>query len=377
MTTARGDELTILAGGDVEWSRFLRRSGTIMTSFASGSGTIPIPLVNRPEAREHALKSRFAGDVTFEEEHYACSIPLDLQFTSEVEGMRHPLQRIARLFREADVGFANLEMPLSRRARFRGAFRGNPRFADALAWAGVNVVSIANNHTLDAEGNGLDDTIAALEKAGVASVGAGKTLRAACRPLVLERKGTRVAFLAYSQWSGIEGPSAFARNDASGVAPLDPELVCKDVARARRTADVVIVSAHWGSENEKVVDPAIRRFAHAIIEAGADVILGHHPHLPQGVELHQGKPIFYSLGNLLFGHAHDYWTDNVLLRLSIRRKGLARAELLPIAGAGAEVAQPYLLRGPRARDLLTRIRMRSAELDTTIDIEGALGRVHL
>ena len=240
----------------------------------------------------------------------------------------------------------------------------------------MDVVATANNHALDAEGDGLLDTIHHLSRAGVGHAGTGRDLEDARRPYVLERRGLRIAFLAYAQFVN-DGGSSFATPDQSGVAPMDPLLIREDIARVRDQADLVLVSFHWGIENSQDVHPGMRAFAYEVLDAGADAILGHHPHMPRGIEVRDGKPIVYSMGNFIFGHGHDYWMDNIAVRLHMGPDGVARVDVLPLAGRGDDLSQPYVLEGDAARTLLEDIRTRSAELGTTLRIEGDEGVIDI
>ncbi len=133
-------------------------------------------------------------------------------------------------------------------------------------------------------------------------------------------------------------------------------------------------TVHRGAiENSQNTHPMARAFAHDIIDAGADMILGHHPHVPRGVEVYRGKVIFYSLGNLIFGHSHDYWMDNYVARLTLTPERIAVVQILPVAGKGRNLAQPYVLSGADARSVLEDIQTRSEALDTRMEIQGDVG----
>jgi poly-gamma-glutamate synthesis protein (capsule biosynthesis protein) len=335
----------------------------------------PIPRVLLPGAPRPDLGRHLGGGDL--ERHAAESRDHELAFADELAKARYPFLGMADELRAADVTFLNLEMPLSAGARRYGEFLGSPAFAEALRWAGVDLVSVANNHTFDGGDVGLADTLTALSAAGLGAVGAGHDLATARMPLIVERAAGRLGFLAYNQILGAIGSTAFALPGRSGVAALSPDLVVADIERLRRHVDVVVVSCHWGEENSGEVHPAARRLAHEFLDAGADVILGHHPHLPQGVEARARKVVFYSLGNFAFGHWHDYWDDNVMARIHVARGRVSDVEVLPISGRGADVAQPRVLVGPRARRLLEVIRARSRELDTEMTIAGGVGRVRI
>jgi poly-gamma-glutamate synthesis protein (capsule biosynthesis protein) len=104
--------------------------------------------------------------------------------------------------------------------------------------------------------------------------------------------------------------------------------------------DIVVLSFHWGIENTQDAHATARSFAHEMVDLGADIILGHHSHFPAGIEVYNGKAIFYSLGNLIFGHSRPRWMDNYLARLTIGARRIERIEILPISGQGAAIAQP-------------------------------------
>lgn len=370
-------EITLVAGGDIEWSRAVKAPDIYFDREREedDGGWIRVPYLNNPSSVAHL--ERIGAPVDTAAGHHRIALQYDLAFDSREQEARYPLQRIGPLLRSADIAFVNLESPLSDDARHTGAFRMPTAFADALSWAGIDVVSTANNHAMDAEEQGLFDTIEALDRAGVGHVGTGRDLADARRPHVVERDGIRVGFLAYAQHVN-GGTAAFAQPGRSGVMPLDPLLIREDVRRLRDQVDYVVVSFHWAIENSQDTHPDARAFAKDILDAGADVILGHHPHVPRGVEVHDRKPIFYSFGNLIFGHNHDYWMDNYVARLTLTRdRGITQVEILPTAGTGDDLSQPYLLEGARAKTLLEDIQARTAQLDTRMEIRGDRGVIRI
>lgn len=368
-------EVRLLAGGDIEWSRLPYRP---TVAYLSDPGDwMAIPYLNLEENLD-SIRVRIGRDEldqTYRELHYRVPQP-GIEFASEEEEWRHSFRRTTELIRDADVAFANLEMPISDRAQVQQtASVGATGFADALGWAGFDVISLANNRLLDAETTGLLDTMDALDRAGVGWVGGGRDLEEARRPYIIERNGVRMAFLAYTygvSWVGVDG---FARPGGAGVMAMDPLLMREDIRRVRDEADVVILSFHWGvgARESKDIPEAARAFAREMIDEGADIILGHHAHVPKGVEVHNGGVIFYSLSNFSFGHTHDYFIDNFAARVTLTADGPRRVEVVPIAGLGLDVTQPYVLEGERAQRLLRDIRELSARLDTELTIEGDIG----
>ena len=160
-----------------------------------------------------------------------------------------------------------------------------------------HVVTLANNHTFDCLDDGFHATRDMLNRLGVAWFGAGDDLAEASAPAVLERGGVRLAFIAAVGHRS--GPARFAAENDWGVAPLDVPRLAETIARLRDEADHVIVSVHWGEERFRIPSPKQVEQAHALADAGASLILGHHPHVIQGLEVYGGVPIIYSLGNFV------------------------------------------------------------------------------
>ncbi|WP_437530517.1 CapA family protein [Sorangium sp. So ce726] len=253
-----------------------------------------------------------------------------------------PFASVAALFASADVRFVNLENQLSdqggetQHARQPLVFTGPPAGADALARAGIGVVSLANNHMWDYGKGGFLETLGHLERAGVAYVGAGRTRLEAYAPAVIEHRGFRVAVLAvtgiWNQGSLWQHP---AREFVAG-AERDGLAAAVRAARKQPGVDAVVVSYHGGTEYLDTPLPQARALASAAIDAGADAFLGHHPHVLQGIELRRGRPIFYSLGNFLMkvkrtGPAVEL---AMLARLRLRRGEPPLAEICPVRSDG-------------------------------------------
>ncbi len=354
-------EVQLLARGDIEWSRLPYRS---TVAYLSEAGDwMPVPYLNLEENLD-SIRVRIGRqelDQTYRELHYRVPRP-DIEFSGEEEEWRHSFQRTRELIQRADIAFSNLEMPISGWAQVQQTSSvGAVGFAHALGWAGFDVISLANNRMLDTETTGLFDTMEVLSRAGVGWVGAGRDLDEARKPLIVERNGVRMAFLAYTygvSWVGVDG---FARPGGAGVMAMDPLLMREDIRRVRDDVDLVILSFHWGvgARQSKDIPEAARQFARGMIDEGADIILGHHAHVPKGVEVHNGGVIFYSLANFSFGHSHDYFIDNFAARVTLMIDGARRVEVVPIAGAGLDVTQPYVLEGERAHGWIRISRSRA------------------
>lgn len=235
-------------------------------------------------------------------------------------------QHVHHVVKQADIAFCQLEPVLSRRGtplpQARLPMRTDPVVALSLKKAGFHVISFATNHCLDWGYEAFLDTLETLRKEGLHVIGAGKNITEARRPAFFQCKDTIIAFLAYNS---ILPEGYWALPDRPGCAPLrahtlyqpiehdqpgtpaniytylhqeDREQMVRDIRQAKRDADVVIVSIHWGIHFiPEVLADYQREAAYAAIDAGADLILGHHPHILKGIETYKGKVVFYSLAN--------------------------------------------------------------------------------
>lgn len=247
-------------------------------------------------------------------------------------------------FRAADVRFVNLESPLADRGRetcsphHKMVFVGPPSGADALARLGVDVVSTANNHAWDYGPSALVETLAHLDRVGIAHAGTGETLAAAKAPAVVERHGVKLAFVAMTDiWN--QGPLR-AHPGRHHVVEAGVDSARELVRLAKQTgADVVVVSYHGGSEYVDVPLEGTKRVLRAAIDEGAHLVLAHHPHVVQGIELYRGRPVLYSLGNLLMRmhSSHASTGFGVLARVTLEPGPAADAQGPPPGGLASPV----------------------------------------
>ena len=231
------------------------------------------------------------------------------------------LDGIAPAVRAADLAIGHLEVPhTARGAEMKGdvpAPGAPPENIAAIAGAGFSMVSLAGNHIADCGAEGIADTIAGLDAHGIAHAGAGLTLAEAREPAVVDRNGRRIALLSYncvgpeSAWAGPDRAGCawlpIATADGNPVAPAANlvaltdaavAILREDIASARATADLVLVALHKGIVHTPArLAPYERAVSHAAIDAGADVVIGHHAHIVRGIEFYRGKPIFHGLGN--------------------------------------------------------------------------------
>ena len=225
-------------------------------------------------------------------------------------GYGYATRGIEHLLARTDAAVINHEGPLTRSGqpleksvtgRKRYWYKGRPEAATALRGLGVVVAGLANNHILDFGLTGLADTQAALEGAGIAHCGAGGTESAARRPAIIEVAGVRVGFLSCMQRYDIYvDERSYASNARGGCFRLRLPALHEELAALEDEVDVRIVLAHWG-RNYRPVTVQQERLAAGLVEAGADLVVGHHPHIPQRVQLIDGRPVFFSLGNGILG----------------------------------------------------------------------------
>jgi len=280
-------------------------------------------------------------------------------------------RRVATLLQSADLTVGNLECVLSDRgipARKRYPLRC-VQALDALHWAGFDVLSLANNHAMDFGAEALLDMIARLRNVGIATVGAGETLRAARTPAVLLKNGVRIAFLGYVNVPQ-DGPPFFFRNDLTAATATQPgvawasadadgvAMIQADVRAAQALADVVIVLLHAGIEYSRTPNDVQRLLAYAAMDAGAAAVIGAHPHVLQGVQRYKDGIIAYSLGNFAFDMTVD---TSAALRVVVTAQGVQSYEWLPIV-IGA-FGQPRVATAEQAARIQAALERLSAQLN--------------
>jgi len=267
---------------------------------------------------------------------------------------------VRRILVEADLAFGNLECPVSARGAREDKgfeFRASPVVIEGLSYAGFDVLSLANNHTGDYGDVALVDTMAALCGVDIYPVGAGDDLDEANALLTMPVKGLRVGFLAFNAI----GPSWFAADESSpGSAWLDEEAVSRVGEAAART-DLLFVSCHWGTEYSVYPTSFQRRMARELIDAGADLVIGHHPHVLQAVQYFDAGFVAYSLGNFVFD---QFFSDEVrqgaILHCLADRSGLKSVELIPTYNVRT---RPRLLGSEDGAKVLDRVFRATREID--------------
>ncbi len=242
-------------------------------------------------------------------------------------------EKIAADLAVADITFANLETPVDHTAAVAGypAFNARPELLTALKKAGVDVVSLANNHARDAGADGLLRTLQNIEAAGLVVAGAGRNRSESLAPVYLSSQGVMTAFLAYTYGTNRGLPKkrkgAPAVNILRSGSREDLAAAIIQVKQARTHADLVVVSLHWGDEYTSVPTPWQKQAAIELVEAGADIILGHHPHVLQPIESYTARDgrqtvIAYSLGNFISSQNYGVSSKNKTHTRALRGDGV-------------------------------------------------------
>lgn len=276
-----------------------------------------------------------------------------------------PFAHVNDILSTGDVVFGNLESPCTDQSTAlndKCCLRFSPEIIRSLPDAGFNVLSLANNHIFDYDDTGYKDTLHYLDKYNIAYFGAGLNLNEAKSPLIIRKNNLSVGFLGYA-WDFIQ--SINASYNTYGTAPLNKKQILQDVSDLKAKNDIVVVSLHWGYERERYPLPSQRILAHNIIDAGASIILGHHPHVLQGIEEYNNKIIVYSLGNFIFPDIHyknyniiqkDENKHSVIIKCTVSGSCVSDIKITPIIHCDT---QPILAQDNSMSDILQEVEILS------------------
>lgn len=268
----------------------------------------------------------------------------------------YPFVEIYELTSGADIAFGNLETPIVEGAVVQSGsflFRTDPKAMQGLKFAGFDVLSLANNHMTNFGRRGLVSTLENLDGASISHIGAGISAEEISKPVIKEIKGIKFGFLAYSyskdQLSDYEG-------GIYGTAFADTEKMKAEVTELAQSVDVVVVSMHSGVEYETSPSSIQKSFARGAVDAGADLVIGHHPHVVQTAEKYKDGYIFYSLGNFVFD---QMWSEETRLgavaKVTFTDGKISRVEFIPVKIF--DYCQPQILEGQEAEKILERLRI--------------------
>lgn len=282
-------------------------------------------------------------------------------------GASYPFAHAAPILQAADIAVGNLECVISMRgepANKYFVFRAPPETVVALRRAGLDLVTLANNHILDYGPVAFYDTLRLLEMMGIRGVGAGRNEQEALMPVVMRIKGVRLAFLAFARYppesiGTFQGTEFVATADQPGIAWAEIETISAAVAAAKREVDQVIVALHAGYEYLYNPSEFQRAAARAAIDAGASLVLGHHSHTWQPIEFYGDGVILYSMGNFVFDQESS--TDTAIATLRLDRHGVRQIELTPMVIVGyGQPAPPSADDARRILDDIYRLSQQAA-----------------
>ncbi|NIR52038.1 CapA family protein [candidate division KSB1 bacterium] len=291
-------------------------------------------------------------------------------------GPSYPFEKTVAYLKSADLATANLEAPFTVDGEpfpKKYNFKVPPEYAAGLRGAGFDVVTLANNHMLDFGEQGLSSTLETLDNLGVKYSGAGRNLHEAHQPAILEVGQKTAAFFGYSMTFPKE---FYAKEDSSGTAYPEPELMTANLEAWENAVDFTVVSFHWSAEKLEIPKEYQIYFAHLAIDSGADLVLGHHPHVLQGLELYKNRLIAYSLGNFAFGSYSPHAVDSIILRAYLNDEGLLYAHCIPINVDNREVEfQPEVVEGKRKTAIISKLQKLSVQLNGDQDIIADSGMI--
>lgn len=261
-------------------------------------------------------------------------------------------------YRQADVAMVNLENPLTRSKLGSGKkqlnFKADPESVKVLTAGGVDIVNLANSHAMDYAEPGLVETMNTLDNSGIQHQGAGRDIKEARRPDIIEVKGQRIAYLGY-----YDADLHAADQGKAGTNPRRNNRVAEDIRALKGQVDWIIVNYHWGVELADYPGDWQIDLARFTIDQGADLVVGHHPQVLQGAEIYKGRPIVYSLGNFIFGGnaRRDY--DTAVLKVSLKDRNM-KVEFLPVE---VKKFQPKVVKGSAADRILKHVEQISSIFD--------------
>lgn len=234
------------------------------------------------------------------------------------------------VLKDKDLSITNLECPLTKKLnpikKSGPNLIADPKCVEGIKYGCFDIVSLANNHILDQGEKGLQDTIQACKGAGIKTVGAGENLTEAMKPLFVTIKDKRIAILNFA-----EHEFSIATENSAGAAPLNPIRDYYQILEARRTSDIVIAIIHGGNEHYPLPSPRMVETYRFFADLGVTAIIGHHTHCPSGFEIYNGIPIFYSLGNFIFGKDVKFksWYEGYFIKLTIANNKVTNIALTP------------------------------------------------
>jgi gamma-polyglutamate biosynthesis protein CapA len=291
-------------------------------------------------------------------------------------GPSYPYEKISKVLKQSDITVGNLEGPITESStpalkKNNLIFRGDLLNLPYLYNAGFSLFNLANNHVMDYGPKGLCDTIELLNKAGINTFGAGYNKEKAEKPIYIHKNGIIIGFLGFSAFPP-EGYFYF--ENRPDVAHLNEDRLRSIISHSKKECNVLVVIFHWGKEFDFYPSEHQKTVAHMACESGADIVIGHHPHVLQGIEKYKGKYIFYSLGNFVFDKQVPKGTDQTgVLQFTVNKQAIQAVTLLPIK---IIKCQPTTCNENDAQYITKRLNLYSKGIGTVIEYTNNLIAIH-
>ena len=249
-------------------------------------------------------------------------------------GTDYPWEMVKDYFQNDDITIGNLETSITTRG-FKWPdkqynFKSYPANLQSMEKAGIDVLGLANNHILDYGYEGLLDTLNHIDSTGIKRVGAGKNKEDALKAVIIEKDGLKIGVLSASRVVPyVEWYATGKRPGLIGAYDRHIEELLGEVQKLKKDVDLVVLSIHWGIERDAEPKAQDVVLAKKLIDGGVDVIMGHHPHVLQGIEIYKGKPIFYSLGNFVFGTRGELTSNTMIAQINLLDGEMKDIEIIP------------------------------------------------
>lgn len=352
------------------------KSGSLFLMFVmylglfSGSGfsiTETSEIVSNQDVieQDNEIEISFVGDVTFVN-------PLEKH--SLKHGYDYPWKHVEKYFADDDISMINLETAVTSKGTKMPEkefnFRSKPKHAEQMKKISIEYAALANNHTLDYGRDGFLDTLSNLKKNGIKYGGGGENLTTALEPAVFDIEGKKVGILSYSRV--IPTVDWYATSKRSGlVGAYDSQLkgVLEQIKKLDNKYDLLIVSVHWGKMYKDYPRKEEEIAARKLVDAGADMIIGHHPHVMQGIEVYKGKPIFYSMGNFIFPNLGGKSDITFIGKAKLENDTFSKIEMIPCKIVSG---RPIPLEGDERIKAIRDLKVLSKKYKTEIDDEGII-----
>jgi poly-gamma-glutamate capsule biosynthesis protein CapA/YwtB (metallophosphatase superfamily) len=291
-------------------------------------------------------------------------------------GPDYPLGWVKPIFQRTSVVMGNLEGPFAKDAKQEErnySYKVNPNSAAVLRRGGFRAMTLANNHLTDCGRDGVRETLATLARQGIAAIGAGMNQQTAHDPAILDTRGRRIGLLGY-YWN----QRTAADGNLPGSARDLPELVERDIKQLKPHVDRVAVTVHWGVPYEREPSDENRLKAHHFIDCGADIVIGHHPHIIQPVEIYRERPIIYSIGNFAFGSGNTR-AESLLVGVRFLDDQI-EVDFFPVCVQNRDPRldyQPKIMCGEAGMRTLRLLASISGEYGKLLTLDGFYGRLRV